>query len=173
MCIHMEAFHVLIQWWQKPVQILWQGNLIICKTCYVVFLWLSVLRVWAFYSIVYDNEFSARLSVGSIHRLRAAAIVALSQDSKTDTALMYRLARQFLYLGQYQSQGIRKLAPGSIFNSDPVSTGEYGQNICGDQYSNTDKGITLSSFANYVVSAWIGYVTVVISLPSYYPLIWF
>ncbi|XP_048127267.1 uncharacterized protein LOC115739131 isoform X2 [Rhodamnia argentea] len=91
-------------------------------------------------SIVYDNEFSARLSVGSIHRLRAAAIMALSQDSKTDTALMYRLARQFLYLGQYQSQGIRKLAPGSVFNSDPVSTGEYGRNVCGGQYSNKDKG---------------------------------
>lgn len=91
-------------------------------------------------SIVYNNEFSARLSVGSILRLRAAAIMTLSQDSKTDTALIYRLARRFLYLGQYQSWGIKKLAPGSVFNSDPVSSGEYGQNVGGDQYSNKDKG---------------------------------
>ncbi|XP_056161408.1 uncharacterized protein LOC115688586 isoform X2 [Syzygium oleosum] len=91
-------------------------------------------------SIVYDNEFSARLSVGSILRLRAAAIMALSQDSKTDTALIYRLARRFLYLGQYQSRGIKKLSPGSVFNSDPVSTGEHGPNVCGGQYSNKDKG---------------------------------
>lgn len=66
--------------------------------------------------------------------------MTLSQDSKTDTALIYRLARRFLYLGQYQSWGIKKLAPGSVFNSDPVSSGEYGHNVGGDQYSNKDKG---------------------------------
>ncbi|KAJ4843652.1 hypothetical protein Tsubulata_010148 [Turnera subulata] len=53
-------------------------------------------------SIVHDNEFSARLSVGSVLRLRAAAIMALSEDSKTDTALVLRLARRFLYVSKYQ-----------------------------------------------------------------------
>ncbi|XVF65517.1 hypothetical protein PTKIN_Ptkin09bG0255600 [Pterospermum kingtungense] len=48
-------------------------------------------------SIIHDNEFSTRLSVGSILRLRAAAITALSEHTKTDTALIFRLANQFLY----------------------------------------------------------------------------
>ncbi|KAH8517805.1 hypothetical protein H0E87_005645, partial [Populus deltoides] len=39
-------------------------------------------------SIVHNNEFSTRLSVGSLLRLRAAAIVALAQDSKADKALI-------------------------------------------------------------------------------------
>ncbi|XP_022761696.1 uncharacterized protein LOC111307767 isoform X2 [Durio zibethinus] len=48
-------------------------------------------------SIIHNNEFSTRLSVGSILRLRAAAITALSENTKTDMALIFRLARQFLY----------------------------------------------------------------------------
>lgn len=56
-----------------------------------------IVNVWAFYSIVYDNEFSARLSVGSIMRLRASALMALSNDTKADSASIFRLARQFLY----------------------------------------------------------------------------
>uniref|UniRef100_A0A2P2Q7S9 Uncharacterized protein LOC105107673 isoform X1 n=1 Tax=Rhizophora mucronata TaxID=61149 RepID=A0A2P2Q7S9_RHIMU len=56
-------------------------------------------------SIIHDNEFSARLSVGSVLRLRAAAIVALSRDSKPDTALIFRLAHRFLYLSKYQIGG--------------------------------------------------------------------
>ncbi|CAM9003168.1 unnamed protein product [Rhodiola kirilowii] len=52
-------------------------------------------------TIVYDNEFSARLSVASILRLRGAALTALSQDPKTDTALVFKLARRFLYIGNY------------------------------------------------------------------------
>ncbi|KAK8585485.1 hypothetical protein V6N13_050464 [Hibiscus sabdariffa] len=48
-------------------------------------------------SIIHDNEFSTRLSVGSILRLRAAAITALSENTQTDTTLILRLARQFLY----------------------------------------------------------------------------
>ncbi|WCJ41481.1 lipase class 3 family protein [Euphorbia peplus] len=53
-------------------------------------------------SIIHDSEFSARLSVGSVLRLRASAITALSEDSKTDTALIFRLARQFLYVNKCQ-----------------------------------------------------------------------
>ncbi|KAG8655553.1 hypothetical protein MANES_04G050700v8, partial [Manihot esculenta] len=53
-------------------------------------------------SIVHDNEFSTRLSVGSIIRLRAAALMALSEDSNTDTTLIFRLARRFLYISKCQ-----------------------------------------------------------------------
>lgn len=47
-------------------------------------------------SIVYQHEFSARLSVTSVLRLRASALVALSSDSNTDSTAIYRLARLFL-----------------------------------------------------------------------------
>lgn len=50
---------------------------------------------------MYDNEFSARLSVASILRLRGAALTALSQDPNTDTALVFKLARRFLYIGNH------------------------------------------------------------------------
>nr|XP_027188984.1 sn1-specific diacylglycerol lipase beta isoform X2 [Cicer arietinum] len=53
-------------------------------------------------SIIYGNEFSSRLSIGSIMRLRAAAITSLSQDPKADSAMIFRLARRFLYISQYE-----------------------------------------------------------------------
>ncbi|KAF9688309.1 hypothetical protein SADUNF_Sadunf02G0184100 [Salix dunnii] len=55
-------------------------------------------------SIVHNNEFSTRLSVGALQQLRAAAIVALAQDSKADKALNFRLARQFLFVSMNQSR---------------------------------------------------------------------
>ncbi|XP_042986302.1 diacylglycerol lipase-beta isoform X3 [Carya illinoinensis] len=64
-------------------------------------------------SIVYDNEFSARLSFGSILRLRAAAITALSQDTKTDKATIFRLARRFLNLSVCQRSGTEVNNPAS------------------------------------------------------------
>ncbi|XP_008445625.2 uncharacterized protein LOC103488587 isoform X5 [Cucumis melo] len=48
------------------------------------------------------SEFVTRLSVGSIMRLRAAAIKALSQDSKDKSTPIFQLARKFLYLSNYQ-----------------------------------------------------------------------
>ncbi|PIA29866.1 hypothetical protein AQUCO_05800146v1 [Aquilegia coerulea] len=45
-------------------------------------------------SIVYRYEFSSRLSVNSIMRLRAAAISALSQDSSADSAMICKLTQQ-------------------------------------------------------------------------------
>ncbi|KAJ7957348.1 Sn1-specific diacylglycerol lipase beta [Quillaja saponaria] len=53
-------------------------------------------------SIVHDNEFSSRLSIGSIMRLRAAAIASLSEHKKCDTAMIFRLARRFLYVSKYE-----------------------------------------------------------------------
>jgi hypothetical protein len=55
-----------------------------------------------YYSIIYGNEFSSRLSFGSIMRLRAAAITLLAQDPKADSAMIFRLARRFLYISQYE-----------------------------------------------------------------------
>lgn len=48
------------------------------------------------HSIVYNDEFSARLSVNSILRLRSAAITALSDSSSADKAVIFKLARKFL-----------------------------------------------------------------------------
>ncbi|XP_010999987.1 PREDICTED: uncharacterized protein LOC105107673 isoform X2 [Populus euphratica] len=68
-------------------------------------------------SIVHNNEFSARLSVGSVLRLRAAAIVALAQDSKTDTALIFRLARQFLCVSKNQRGKIEASDPSELHSA--------------------------------------------------------
>ncbi|XP_058774543.1 uncharacterized protein LOC131648831 isoform X2 [Vicia villosa] len=53
-------------------------------------------------SIIYGNEFSSRLSIGSMMRLRAAAITLLAQDPKADSAMIFRLARRFLFISQYE-----------------------------------------------------------------------
>ncbi|XP_010522218.1 PREDICTED: uncharacterized protein LOC104800916 isoform X3 [Tarenaya hassleriana] len=63
-------------------------------------------------SIVLDNEFSSRLSVGSILRLQAASIKALAQDPKADTALIFRLARRFLYVSNHQRDGAKETTSG-------------------------------------------------------------
>ncbi|XP_031406330.1 uncharacterized protein LOC116214946 [Punica granatum] len=83
-------------------------------------------------SIVYDNEFSARLSVGSVLRLRAAALRALSQDQKTDNALIFRLAHQFLFLNKYLSNRVQ--------GPQPIEAGEYTQNPHPVQYKNEEGG---------------------------------
>ncbi|KAK0607670.1 hypothetical protein LWI29_018442 [Acer saccharum] len=81
-------------------------------------------------SIVYNNEFSARLSVGSILRLRASALMALSNNTKTETALIFRLARQFLYMskGEISKVGVKDPAE----NHSGISTTEdLNEHICG------------------------------------------
>ncbi|XP_020111951.1 sn1-specific diacylglycerol lipase beta isoform X6 [Ananas comosus] len=50
-------------------------------------------------TIVYNDEYSARLSVSSILRLRSAAITALSDDSSADSAMIRKLARRILHRG--------------------------------------------------------------------------
>lgn len=47
-------------------------------------------------SIVYHNEFSARLSVASLLRLQAAAMMALSEDVAADAVTIAKLACRFL-----------------------------------------------------------------------------
>ncbi|KAK4751260.1 hypothetical protein SAY87_004742 [Trapa incisa] len=65
-------------------------------------------------SIIYDNEFSARLSVRSVLRLRVAALTALSEDEKTDNALIFRLAHQFLFLNKHLTVRDRVQGPQPI-----------------------------------------------------------
>ncbi|XP_068665380.1 uncharacterized protein [Aristolochia californica] len=56
-------------------------------------------------SIIYNDEFSSRLSVNSILRLRAAAVTALSQDSSADSAVICKFARKILLASKYQTGG--------------------------------------------------------------------
>ncbi|XP_050235697.1 uncharacterized protein LOC126685774 isoform X2 [Mercurialis annua] len=73
-------------------------------------------------SIVHDNEFSARLSVGSILRLRAASIMALSEDSSADRTLIFRLARRFLSIGNCETR--RTDGKDSSEFQSPVTAGD-------------------------------------------------
>ncbi|XP_038989675.1 uncharacterized protein LOC103717554 isoform X2 [Phoenix dactylifera] len=56
-------------------------------------------------TIVYNDEFSARLSVNSILRLRASAIKALSDNSSADSAMIQKLACRILRLNKYHENG--------------------------------------------------------------------
>ncbi|XP_015887067.3 uncharacterized protein LOC107422170 isoform X2 [Ziziphus jujuba] len=64
-------------------------------------------------SIVFNNEFSARLSVRSVLQLRADAITALSKDSITDKAAIFRLAHRFLHVSKYQRNEMGVMHPAS------------------------------------------------------------
>ncbi|KAK1271220.1 hypothetical protein QJS04_geneDACA014136 [Acorus gramineus] len=57
-------------------------------------------------SIIYNDEFSARLSISSVLRLRAAAIKALSDESSTDSALISKLARRILQVNRHQVSSV-------------------------------------------------------------------
>ncbi|XP_031247740.1 uncharacterized protein LOC116105463 isoform X1 [Pistacia vera] len=81
-------------------------------------------------SVVYENEFSARLSVGSILRLRASAIMALAQDTTTDIALIFRLARQFLYASKYQISKI-EAKDAAVNHSEINTTEDFNNHIHG------------------------------------------
>ncbi|GAY48894.1 hypothetical protein CUMW_115130 [Citrus unshiu] len=75
-------------------------------------------------SIVYDNEFSARLSVRSIMRLRAAAIMSLSQDTTADATMIFRLARRFLCANKCVLRGVdvnHRPEDHQVFGGDSVS----------------------------------------------------
>ncbi|XP_013600074.1 PREDICTED: sn1-specific diacylglycerol lipase beta-like isoform X3 [Brassica oleracea var. oleracea] len=78
-------------------------------------------------SIVLDNEFSSRLSYGSIRRLQVAALKVLSQDPKADTALIFRLARRFLSASKRQRQNVvegEEAIPSSIITVEDSAEAE-------------------------------------------------
>lgn len=56
-------------------------------------------------SVVYNDEFSARLSVNSIIRLRAAAMTALSENSSADSAMIHKVVRRILHSNRPQGNG--------------------------------------------------------------------
>jgi len=56
-------------------------------------------------TIVCNDEFSSRLSINSILRLRSAAISALSDNSPADTAMIQKLARRILHVNRYHDNG--------------------------------------------------------------------
>nr|XP_004298040.2 PREDICTED: uncharacterized protein LOC101307112 isoform X3 [Fragaria vesca subsp. vesca] len=85
-------------------------------------------------SIVYNNEFSARLSVGSIMRLRGAAITAMSQDSAADSATILRLARHFLNITKHQQDRTEVKDPALDANSEEITTGKLSHEICRPQF---------------------------------------
>ncbi|URE04548.1 hypothetical protein MUK42_18956 [Musa troglodytarum] len=68
------------------------------------------LRFYARYPnlhvIIYNDEFSARLSVNSILRLRAAAIGAISNDSTSDSAMVAKIVRKVLHAKKSQQKTI-------------------------------------------------------------------
>ncbi|KAF8715152.1 hypothetical protein HU200_027707 [Digitaria exilis] len=56
-------------------------------------------------TIICNDEFSSRLSINSILRLRSAAISALSDNSPADTAMIQKLARRILHVNRYHDNG--------------------------------------------------------------------
>uniref|UniRef100_A0ACD5UCB8 Uncharacterized protein n=2 Tax=Avena sativa TaxID=4498 RepID=A0ACD5UCB8_AVESA len=56
-------------------------------------------------TIINNDEFSSRLSINSILRLRSAAINALKDNSPADTAMIQKLARRILNVNKYQDNG--------------------------------------------------------------------
>ncbi|KAF4365606.1 hypothetical protein F8388_007439 [Cannabis sativa] len=84
-------------------------------------------------SIVLNNEFSSRLSVGSVLRLRAAALTALSQDSTTDTAMIFRLARRFLYVSNYERNSSEVVEPASNGYSGTKRSENQNEHTYGNQ----------------------------------------
>ncbi|GFY92859.1 lipase class 3 family protein [Actinidia rufa] len=72
-------------------------------------------------SIVYSNEFSARLSVASVLRLRAAALTALSQDNK-DASIPSKLARRFLFVSKYEKSEFEEKIEAPNLNSSVIIT---------------------------------------------------
>lgn len=76
-------------------------------------------------SIIYNDEFSSRLSVTSILRLRAAALAALAADSSTDSAMISKLARRLLHANKYLW--------GTNCKEDSVQTSQSGSMVPRDR----------------------------------------
>lgn len=90
-------------------------------------------------SIVLDNEFSSRLSYGSIRRLQVAALKVLSQDPKADTALIFRLARRFLSASKRQRQIVEEgeqAIPSSITVEDSRVEAEPVARLVDEEFIN-------------------------------------
>ncbi|KAI0528926.1 hypothetical protein KFK09_001470 [Dendrobium nobile] len=78
-------------------------------------------------TIVYNDEFSSRLSVNSILRLRAAAIQALSADASANSAVITKLAQKILNVRKHLVNGENhsSSSPSSDANPDTVENGNH------------------------------------------------
>ena len=68
-------------------------------------------------TIVNNDEFSSRLSINSILRLRSAAISTLSDNSPDDTAMIQKLARRILNANKYHER--RSPHQDALCNTEP------------------------------------------------------
>lgn len=73
------------------------------------------------YSIVYNDEFSARLSVNSILRLRAAAIGAISTDSSTNSAMVPKIVSRILPLKRLHDHEKECITPAPVLGEGTVA----------------------------------------------------
>ncbi|KAK1295538.1 hypothetical protein QJS10_CPA16g00173 [Acorus calamus] len=100
-------------------------------------------------SIIYNDEFSARLSISSILRLRAAAIKALSDESSTDSALISKLARRILQVNRHQvSSGADHTNPTPPFQPGVGSIEDGGHMYRRRHFNYTVKGGCLQTGHN-------------------------
>ncbi|CAK9165350.1 unnamed protein product [Ilex paraguariensis] len=84
-------------------------------------------------SIVYNNEFSSRLSVASIMRLRGAAISVLSEDATADSTVISKLARRFLFLSNHEQIKQEDRQQDSNLNSRTMTTKETNNQNAGNK----------------------------------------
>lgn len=92
-------------------------------------------------SIVFGNEFSSCLSIGSVLRLRAAAITSLAENPRADGAMIFQLADQFLNKSKIQSE---------------TNTGEgLNHQICGQSQreTNTEGFISLACRRMHIIAS--------------------
>lgn len=92
-------------------------------------------------SIVYNDEFSSRLSVSSILRLRAAAIAALSQDSSANSAMIFKLARQILSANKNHENGEDGRVPTPSIQSATITADDNDQKYRRRHYKYATKGV--------------------------------
>ncbi|RDX62313.1 Sn1-specific diacylglycerol lipase alpha, partial [Mucuna pruriens] len=100
-------------------------------------------------SIIYGNEFSSRLSIGSIMRLRAAAITSLSQDPKADSAMIFRLARRFLYISKYE-RNKPKAAEETEYHSGAIQE-DLNHQICRSQCETDNKASSIEQEVQSII----------------------
>lgn len=73
-------------------------------------------------------------------RLRAAAITALSQDTKTDKATIFQLAHQFLNLSERQRSGTEVNNPASDVYYGAITGEDLNHQVYESEYLNDSQG---------------------------------
>lgn len=80
-------------------------------------------------SIIFGNEFSACLSIGSVLRLRAAALASLSEYPRADADTIFQLACQFLYKSKCESGQIAYAHDPSDYYSGAIAGEDLNHQI--------------------------------------------